>query len=87
MIPLEDVGASLVSPGIPIQDLYAESDAVQTAFRDLQPRLSLLERQVLDLYLSGQTTAQIASHLSISVKSADNAMTRIKKKIRDYIPY
>ena len=87
LIPLEDVGASLVSSDLPIEDQYAESDAVQTAFRDLQPRLSRLERQVLELYLSGQTAAQISSRLSISAKSADNAMTRIKKKLRDYIPY
>lgn len=87
LIPLEDVGATLPSPDLPIEERYAESDAVRKAFRDLQPRLSPLERRVLVLYLAGNSRAAIAQHLGISPKSADNAMTRIKQKIRDFIPY
>ncbi len=87
LIPLEEVGATLPSPDLPIEDRYAESDAVREAFRDLQPRLSQLERRVLVLYLSGNSRVAIAQQLGISPKSADNAMTRIKQKIRDFIPY
>ena len=87
LVPLEDVGAALPSFDLPIEERYAESDAVREALRDLQPRLSALERRVLNLYLSGNSPSAIARELSISPKSADNAMTRIKQKIRDLIPY
>ena len=81
------MGATLPSSDLPIEERYAESDAVREALRDLQPRLSSLERRVLVLYLSGNSRSAIARELSISPKSADNAMTRIKQKIRDLIPY
>ncbi len=85
LVPLDEVDVpSLESP---LEERYAESDAAKTALRALQPRLSDLERRVLYLYLSGFSTARIAENLEISPKSADNAMTRIKQKIRDYIPY
>lgn len=87
LVPLEDVGATLPSADLPIEDRYAESDALRNAFREIQPRLSSLERSVLELYLSGITQKSIAHRLGISPKSADNAMTRIKQKIRDFIPY
>ncbi len=87
LIPLEDLGETLPSTDLPIEDRYAESDALREAFREIQPRLSSLEYSVLELYLSGITQKSIAQRLGISPKSADNAMTRIKQKIRDYIPY
>ena len=87
LIPLEDLGADVASADFLIEDQYAESDAAREALRDLQPRLSQLERRVLEGYLSGNSRSVIASELGISQKSADNAMTRIKQKIREYIPY
>ncbi|MBQ1272913.1 MAG: sigma-70 family RNA polymerase sigma factor [Clostridia bacterium] len=87
LVPLEDVGETLPATDLPIEERYAESDAARKAFKDLQPRLSSLERQVLEQYLSGNTLSEIARTLQVSTKSVDNAMTRIKKKIRDHIPY
>lgn len=87
LIPLEDLGTDVADADFLIEDQYAESDAAREALRDLQPRLSPLERRVLELYLSGDSLSVIAAELEISRKSADNAMTRIKQKIRDHIPY
>lgn len=87
LIPLEDVGDTLSSVEVPIEERFAEHDALRTVVRNLKPHLSTLERKVLELYLSGQSSGSIATSLGISPKSADNAMTRIKKKIRDQIPY
>ncbi len=86
LVPLEDAGAT-PSADLLIDEQYAESDAARDALRKVHPRLSDLERRVLDLYLSGNTGSVIAKKLGISPKSADNAMTRIKQKIRDFIPY
>lgn len=45
--------------------------------------LSKLEQNVLDLYLSGMTYTQIATELKRSAKTIDNALQRIKNKLRD----
>lgn len=44
-------------------------------------RLSHLERQVLQLYISGIPYSAIAAELDISEKSVDNALQRIKCKL------
>lgn len=44
--------------------------------------LSKLERKVLSLYVSGMSYSVMAEKLSCSVKSIDNAITRIKSKIK-----
>ena len=45
--------------------------------------LSSREKRVLALFLEGETYAGISKRLDISVKSVDNAIQRIRKKIRD----
>lgn len=86
-VPLDDVDHTILSEDPPIEERYAESDAARQAFQHLQPRLSPLERKVLDAYLAGVSLSEISQTLGISYKSADNAMTRIKKKLREYLPY
>lgn len=44
--------------------------------------LSVYERRVLDLMLEEKSYAQIAELLGTSAKSVDNAVQRIRKKIR-----
>ena len=48
----------------------------------IQSQLSSMERQVLDLYLTGMATAEVSRVLGIDEKSADNALQRAKTKIR-----
>jgi len=49
----------------------------------LKERLSKMECQVLDLYLSGFNYHQIAEEMGKSAKAIDNALQRIKAKIRE----
>lgn len=49
----------------------------------LKERLSKMECQVLDLYLSGLNYLQIAEELGKTPKAIDNALQRIKTKIRE----
>lgn len=86
LIPLEDVGDDLTAQDPSMEDRFVEQDVARELFQDLRPRLSSLERNVLILYLSGWTGRSIGDRLGISSKSVDNAMTRIKKKIRDHLP-
>ena len=48
----------------------------------LRQKLSSFEQEVLDLYLSGMNYQQIAEQMKKSPKSIDNALQRIKGKIR-----
>ena len=47
----------------------------------LSELLSVLERQVLQLYLDGCTYQEIAEQLNRHVKSIDNALVRVKRKL------
>nr|WP_245154063.1 RNA polymerase sporulation sigma factor SigH [Jeotgalibacillus proteolyticus] len=47
--------------------------------------LSDLERQVLSLYLDGQSYQEISVELDRHVKSIDNALQRVKRKLERYL--
>jgi RNA polymerase sporulation-specific sigma factor len=48
----------------------------------LEGMLSGMEHEVLDLYLEGQGYTQIAHRMGKTPKSIDNALQRIRQKIR-----
>lgn len=85
LVPLEEA-ETLPSVDPSPEESYVESDMAREVFRDLHARLSPLEHAVLLSYLGGDRSAQTAKRLGISAKSADNAMTRVKQKIRDLLP-
>ncbi|QPC48474.1 RNA polymerase sporulation sigma factor SigH [Mangrovibacillus cuniculi] len=47
--------------------------------------LSDLERKVLNLYLDGQSYQEISEELNRHVKSIDNALQRVKRKLERYL--
>lgn len=49
--------------------------------------LSDLERQVLALYLDGRTYQEISEELNRHVKSVDNALQRVKRKLERYLEF
>ena len=59
-----------------------DSDAFQERLRDYQSKLSGYENQVLDLYLQGFTRQEMANQLDCAIKSVDNALQRIRTKLR-----
>jgi RNA polymerase sporulation-specific sigma factor len=59
-----------------------ELDSMQTSFREI---LSDLEAHVLHLYLEGKSYQDIAVSLKRRVKSIDNALQRIKRKVEQHI--
>lgn len=48
----------------------------------LQTHLTDLERRVLFLYLSGYSYQEISDKLSVTKKTCDNAMQRVRKKLK-----
>lgn len=51
----------------------------------IENELSAFEKQVLDLYLTGMNYSQIAKVLGKDAKSTDNALQRMKSKLRKEI--
>ena len=91
-IPLNSyVSLNQEEEGSPIWELSVENPESividQENARDLQQKfmgcLSPMERTVLDLYLRGEGYVEIARILNKSPKSIDNALQRIRSKIRE----
>jgi len=63
----------------------------QEEFEDIEVKmdelLSDLERQVLRLYLDGRSYQEIAEDLERHVKSIDNALQRVKRKLERYLDF
>lgn len=64
------------------EQLVIEQENFTVFWEQLREQLSALERQVLDAYLEGKNYRQIAEELGKSPKTIDNALSRIKGKIR-----
>ncbi|MHB8894292.1 MAG: RNA polymerase sporulation sigma factor SigH [Candidatus Geothermincolia bacterium] len=61
-----------------------EAESIKTNFREM---LSSLETQVLLLYIEGRSYQEIAEDLDRHVKSIDNALQRIKRKVEQHLEY
>jgi RNA polymerase sporulation-specific sigma factor len=66
-------------------DMIINNEETKCIYAAINRILSPLERQVLHLYSSGKTYLEIAEILSRRVKSVDNAIQRIKRKIDAYL--
>lgn len=64
------------------EEVFLDKENVQILEKEIEAGLSDFENQVLDLYITGMTTTQIAKVLGRDEKSADNALQRLKGKIR-----
>lgn len=67
------------------EDLMIHKESFDHMEIEMQKVLSRLERQVLALYLDGQSYQEISTRLNRQVKSVDNALQRIKKKLELYL--
>ena len=80
-MPLSEVLQALTD-GNP-EDLVIDRDNVLAFQEKINERLSKMERQVLVLTLQGLDYQQIAEIMEKPAKSIDNALQRIKGKLRD----
>ena len=63
------------------EELMLHKEAVASIEVKISKELSSFEKNVLELYLDGRSYQEIAEHLGKHVKSVDNALQRIKKKL------
>lgn len=64
------------------EDLLIDRENVERLEKIIEKELSPFENQVLDLYLTGMKYNQIAKVLGRDDKSTDNALQRIKTKLK-----
>lgn len=64
------------------EELFLDKEFFQTVEKELKERLSDLESKVLHLHLMGEDYRSIASLLGKSPKAIDNALQRIRQKMR-----
>ncbi len=65
--------------------LMIDRENVDRIYDTIEKQLSPLEKQVLDLRLTGMHYTDIAKVLGRDAKSTDNALSRIKNKLRDLL--
>ena len=66
------------------EDLLIDRENVESLDKIIERELSGFEKQVLDLYLTGMKYTQIAKVLGKDEKSTDNALQRIKAKLKKH---
>ena len=67
------------------EELYINQEEYDDIEDKMSQILSDLERQVLMLYLDGRSYQEIAVDLNRHVKSIDNALQRVKRKLERYL--
>jgi RNA polymerase sporulation-specific sigma factor len=79
-ISLSEESETLMDGGI--EDAVIEKTSFQQMYLDAQGYLSRMEKEVLSFFLEGKEYTEIAEILGKTDKSIDNALQRIKAKIR-----
>ena len=67
------------------EELVIDRENMSVLEQRIEESLSSFEKQVLDLYVTGMSYVQIAKVLGRDEKSTDNALQRLKGKIRKII--
>ena len=64
------------------EERFLDKERVAYLERTIEEELSEFEKQVLDLYITGMSYSQIARVLGRDEKATDNALQRLKAKIK-----
>lgn len=78
---LSEEGTILLPAGDPAQQVMAREQLAELE-RKIRTSLSVFEQQVLRLYLTGRSYAEISRLLLTTPKAVDNALQRVRRKLR-----
>lgn len=81
-VSLSDNSVTLLEPQPNPEDLVIARDEAARLDRLLACRLSKFERSVIQLYLGGRSYEDISARLGSTAKSVDNALQRVRRKLR-----
>jgi RNA polymerase sporulation-specific sigma factor len=65
--------------------LVASAEHIELIADHLKQALTKIERDVLEGHLGGKTYKDIAGELGVGIKSIDNALQRIRSKLKNYL--
>jgi len=68
--------------GMDPQDIFAAMEETRRIMEAMHSQLSRLERSVIEGYLAGESYEAIARRLNVGPKTVDNALQRVRKKLR-----
>lgn len=80
-----EVLSSLADRGLGPEEQFIDRESVERLEQQIERELSGFEKQVFELYITGMGYSQIAKLLGRDEKSTDNALQRLKGKIRKMI--
>ncbi len=80
MLPIDQI--DLPSPNNP-ESILIEKEDYKALTNNIKLELSSLEYKVLNKFLDGESYSEIAKSIGIAEKSVANALTRIRKKIKN----
>lgn len=83
LVPIED-DSSLTTDDLSPEDSIIVKENVNKLLKFIETNLTEKERSVLKLFLSGQSYESIAKELNSSPKSVDNALQRVRQKLKKY---
>ncbi|MCR4594256.1 MAG: sigma-70 family RNA polymerase sigma factor [Clostridiales bacterium] len=78
VVSIEEIG-DMACDSSSVEDQVINREILSVALSGL----SAFENKVLKLYILGDSRKQISEKLSCSIKSVDNAIQRIRKKVKD----
>lgn len=81
-IPLDEQGTVVGIHAPSPDDLFIEVETVRSRSEQITSLLSKSEMEALKLYLRGCSYAQISAQLGVPQKSVDNALQRVRRKLR-----
>ena len=67
------------------EELMIDQENLTSMEEEISRKLSRFEKDVMNLYLSGMNYSQIAETLGKGSKTTDNALQRIRKKIKNFV--
>lgn len=82
-VPYETSDVDATDSGTDPADIVSEKESTEQIKELLAKELSEFEKQVVDLKLFDMSYSQIAQKLGCSEKAVDNALQRIRKKMRN----
>lgn len=81
-VSIDDVSVNISDISPTPEELYESQEDFSAVLNQIHISLSDFEKDVLALYLSGYKRSQMAESLNVPVKSVDNALGRIRKKLK-----
>ncbi len=81
----DDVSQNMLDEGVNPESLVISRESLSNLYSNISDWLSASELRVLRLYLAGKSYEQIAGELSVNTKSVDNALQRIRRKLKKHI--